>query len=357
MATMQQSGSEERAHNPVFARRRLRRRIVALSIITAVAGTAILFATSGGEQATTRSVLATLRVPGDPNAIVAGSDALWAALNAGSGNGGGKLVRLNLATGTIERTRKIDGFLTGSAIRVGDSIWIGSNGDSTDTKPGALLKLDWRSGAIVARVPFDRPVFGMAYGGGAVWVIVGRAPATIVRIDPASGRVNGMPIQIDSNRVIGLAFGEGALWATAYENGVLVRIGPKDGSVRRIRLGGSPVGLTVEAGAVWVALRANGTLVRVDAKTMQIIGKPIATGGLSTWVTAVAGSVWVSNQADGTVVRVDEKAGSRTGAPIGIAPSSVNGDPPAAHALSVTGNSLWVASMSQQTVSRIDTSR
>jgi len=357
MATMQQSGSEHGSASSVSARRRLRVWIVAISVVAAIAGTAILFATSGSEQTTTRSVVATLRVPGEPNAIVAGSDAVWAALNVGSGNGGGKLVRLNLATGTIEKTIMIGGFLGGSAVRVGDGLWVERNGDSTDTKPGALLKLDWRSGATVARIPFDHPVFGMVYGNGALWVIVGRAPATIVRIDPANGRVAGKPIQIDSNRVIGLAFGEGALWATAYESGALVRIGPNDGSLRRISLGGSPVGVAVAGGAVWVALRPNGSLVRVDAKTMRIVGKPIATGGLSTWVAAVAGSVWVSNQADGTVVRVDAKTGSLIGAPIGIAPSVNNGDPPAAHALSVTANSLWVASMSQQTVSRIDTSR
>lgn len=269
---------------------------------------------------------------------------------------GGKLVRLNLATGRIERTLRINGFLGGSAIRVGDGVWVESNGDATDTKPGTLLEVGWRSGAIVDRIRFAHPVFGMASGDGALWVIVGRAPATIVRIDPASG-VPGKPIRIDSHRVIGLAFGEGAVWATAYENGALIRIDPTDGSLRRISVGSDPVGLTVSHGAVWVTLRADGSLVRVDAKTMRIVGNPIHTGGLSTWVAPVAGSVWVSNQGDGTVVRIDAKTGTAIGTPVQIAPPSSPGDPPAAHALSGAATSLWVASVSQQTVSRIDTSR
>ena len=357
MATMQQSGSAEEAPlSRLSGRHRFRLVIITLSVIAAVTGAAILFTTSGSKQATTQSVAVTLRVPGAPNAIVAGPDVLWAALNIGNGTSGGRLVRLNLATGAIERTLRIKGFLGGSAIRLGDSIWIESNPDATDTQPGAVLKVNSRSGAIAARIPFDRPVFGMAAGDGALWVIVGRAPATIVRIDPASG-IAGRPVRIDSNRVIGLAFGDGALWATAYENGMLVRIDPNNSSLRRINVGTDPVGVAVAQGSVWVALRADGSLVRVEAKTMRIAGNPIHTGGLSTWVAAVAGSVWVSNQADGTVVRVNAKTGATIGAPIRIAPASTTGTPPAAHALSVTANSLWVASMSQQTVSRIDPSR
>jgi virginiamycin B lyase len=356
MATMQQPGSAEPPLSSLSGRRRVRLAIVALSVIAAVAGAAILFANSVSKKATAQSVAATLRVPGEPNAIVAGPDALWAALNVGGAKVGGKLVRLNLATGAIERTLQINGVLGGFAIRVGDSIWVESNGDLTDTKPGALLKVNSRSGTIARRIQFDHPVFGMAFGDGALWVIVGRAPATVVRIDPVSG-VPGKPMRVDSHRVIGLAFGEGALWATAYENGMLVRIDPSNGSLRRINVGSDPVGLTVAQGAVWVALRAAGSLVRVDAKTMRIVGNPIPTGGLSTWVATVAGSVWVSNQADGTVVRIDAKTGTTIGTPIQIAPQSATGVPPAAHALSVTGNSLWVASMSQQTVSRVDPSR
>jgi hypothetical protein len=356
MATMQQPRSAEGPPSTLSGRHRVRRAIVALSVVAAVAGGAIVFATSGAKKATTRSVAATLRVPGAPNAIVAGPDALWAALNVGGGTVGGKLVRLNLATGRIELIRRVNGFLGGFAIRIGDGVWVESNGDATDTKPGTLLKVGWRSGAIMERIRFRRPVFGMASGDGALWVIVGRAPATVVRIDPGSG-VAGKPIRIDPNRAIGLAFGEGAVWATAYESGALIRIDPADGSLRRINVGSDPVGVTVSHGAVWVTLRADGSLIRVDAKTMRTVGSPIHTGGLSTWVAPLAGSVWVSNQADGTVVRIDAKTGTAVGTPVQVAPPSSNGDPPAAHALSGVATSLWVASMSQQTVSRIDASR
>lgn len=356
MATVEQAGGAERSAGSASRRNRLRWAVVALSIVVAVGGVAILLTRGGGKHATTNSVVATLRVPGSPNAIVAGSDALWAGLNAADGTPGAALVRLNLATGAVERTVKVGGVLGGFAIRVGGGVWVARSADGTDTKPGTVVELDWLTGAIRRRVAFAHPVFGMVYGAGSVWAVVGLAPATLVRIDPSQGKVVGKPVRIDANRVIGLAFGAGALWATGFEDGVLIRIDPAGGRLRMVPVGSEPVGLVVAHGGVWVALRASDSVVRVDATTMRV-GKPIHVGGLPTWAASVAGSIWVANQAAGTVTRLDAKSGARIGTAIRVAPSSTNGNPPAAHALSVAGNSLWVASMSQQTVSRIDPSR
>lgn len=355
MTEMQQPGSSEGSFERTSGRHRLRIVVVVLSVGAAIAGAATLLAHSSGKQTTTQSVVATLRVPGDPNAITAGPDALWAALALGQHVGGGKLVRINLATGAIEKTLTVNGVLGGSAVRVADSFWVGTSPDATDTKPGTLLELNWRTGAVEHKIHFNRPVFLMVYGDGKLWAVVGRSPATIVGIDPATAHVVGEPIRINRSRVIGLAFGEGAIWATGFENGALIRIDPNDGSLKTMTIGGNPVGLTVANGSVWVTLRSDGTLARVDAKTMRPIGRPIHTGNLPTWVAALAGSVWVANQADGTVVRINAKTGAKIGAPIRIAPPSP--DSAAAHALSATLNSLWVASMSQHTVSRIDPSR
>ncbi len=76
-------------------------------------------------------------------------------------------------------------------MRLGDSLWAGSSSDWLDTKPGEYLQVDWRTGAIKGRVRFDRPIFGLAYGAGSLWFVVGRMPATLVRVDPVTRRPLG----------------------------------------------------------------------------------------------------------------------------------------------------------------------
>jgi len=354
MTAMQESAPRPAPRRSPLATGRARLAIAAVSIVAAIVGVVLAFTLTGSKDTTADSVVATLRVPGMPNAIVAGSDALWVGLTYGPDQPRGKLVRLDLATGSVQKTVNIEGIPTAS-IRVGDSLWQSQSADGLDTEPGEFTELDWNTGEILGRLTFDRPVFGLAGGDGSLWLVVGRTPATVVRVDPATRQVIGKPITVSQNRVIGLAFGEGAVWATAFEDGMLVRVDPKSGRVDTVKVGDDPVGVVVADGLVWVANRGGGTVTRVDAKTMQIVGDPIDVGNLPTWIGAVAGSVWVANQADGTVIRIDEETGKKVGPPIRIAPPAENDA--AAHAVSVAGGSLWVTSLTEQTVSRIDPSR
>ncbi len=119
-----------------------------------------------------------------------------------------------------------------------------------------------------------------------------------------------------------------------------------------MKVGDGPVGAVVAGGWVWVANRASGTVSRIDPQTMREDGHSIHVGSLPTWIAAVAGSVWVSSQADGTVTRIDETTGKTIGSPARIAaPSS---DDAAAHVMSVADGSLWVASATERSVSRIN---
>jgi len=356
MTAMQQPEPAKHTPRTGFGTRRLRLAVAAVSIAAAAIGVALVFTRSDHGTTSTSSVAATLRVPGLPNAVAAGPDALWVASSYGPDRPVGTLVRIRLSTGAAQKTISIAG-VPGSAVRVGDSLWVGHNGDWNDTKPGELTEIDWNSGQILSRLPFDRPIFGLASGAGSLWVVVGRAPATLVRIDLATKHVIGRPVPIDDNRVIGLAYGEGAVWATAFENGALIRFDTASGHVDRVRVGANPVGVVVSNGLAWVANRASGTVVRVDPKTLRLVGNPVHAGEYPTWIAAAGTSVWVSNQADGTVTRIDSSTGETSGSPIRIA-GPANGDLPAANALAADRDvSLWVTSMTEQTVSRIDPSR
>ncbi len=357
MTTLHEPASGEGTPKRMTNGHRLRLGIIAISVVAAVAGAALVFGNSSSKKTTTQSVVATLRVPGLPNAVAAGPDALWAGLNEGPNQTRGRLVRLDLATGAIRKSVTLPGVLV-AGLHSGSSLWIESAGDSTDRKPGELDQLDWRSGTMRHRFRFDRPVFGFAPGAGSMWLVVGREPATLVRIDPAAGRVLGKPIVIDRNRVIGLAYGAGAVWAAGYESGTLIRVDAATGDLRRLNVGDTPVGIAVAGESVWVATRGKGTMTRVDPTTMRVLGTT-QVGGNPTFVATSAGSVWVANQADGTVTRIDERTGETVGDPIRVAPKAPAGNPDAAAVLSfaASGDSLWVTSLTQRTISRIDPNR
>ena len=165
----------------------------------------------GQEETTTKNVTATLRVEGEPNGVAAGPKALWVALNEGAPALNGRLDRINLATGAVEKSIPMRGVLSETR-RLGTSVWTERLGDM-DTKPGALLALDWRTGKVQRRISFDDTPFGYDFGAGSLWVVVGRNPATLVRLDPTTGKQVGRKIVLSTQRVIGLAFGAGAVWA------------------------------------------------------------------------------------------------------------------------------------------------
>lgn len=89
----------------------------------------------------------------------------------------------------------------------------------------------------------------------------------------------------------------------------------------------------------------------------------IDVGENPTFLAATAGSVWVANQTDGTVTRIDAETGKTLGEPIRVAPKPPSGNSDeagggaAAYSLAATGDSLWVTSLTQRTVSRIDPTR
>ena len=261
-------------------------------------------------------------------------------------------MRLDLATGAVRKTVAIKG-IASFTIRAGNSLWVGANGDWFDKTAGTFREFDWKTGAVKNIIPFAHPVFGAAYGGGSLWFVVGRAPATLVEVDAATSRVIGKPIRLDRARVIGLAFGAGAVWATGFEDGRLIRVDAKTRRVTTARVGEGPVGVVVAGGRVWVANRSSGTVSRIDPNTMREDGDQIHVGTSPTWITSAAGSIWVSNQSDGTVSRIDEKTGETVGSPVRIAAPANDA---AAHVMSAAGESLWVVSATERTLSRIDPS-
>ena len=356
METVHQS-TEVQQQPALFGTKRARLVVAALAAVLVAVGIALVFTLGGTSKTSTESVVATLRVPGHPGWVTAGEDAMWVSLNCDVGGPCQTrgFVRIDLATGAVEKTVALPGepsFTT----RAGDAL-IASYFPSGFDKRGEVLRLDWQTGEILARRSFPFGPGELVYGGGALWLahFQRSAAAAVQQFDPTTLEPVGDPFPISGHMSVGLAYGDGMLWASASDDGELVRINPDTGATTRVAVGRFPVGIVLTGGSVWVANRESGTVSRVNPQTMQTIGDPIDTGGNSTWIAAASGSVWVASQDDGTVTRIDATTGKKVGSPIRVAkPSSTNA---AAHAMSVTNDSIWVTSLTEDTVSRIDPTR
>jgi streptogramin lyase len=218
-----------------------------------------------------------------------------------------------------------------------ESVWVLSD--------QALLRVDPAINDVVATVPLP-PAIGagrwshLEVGPNAVFVCSCGSPGSVVRVDPATSSV----VTVQRNPIWGTAYGEGALWAiTGWEQNTIERIDPKTNAVESIPLGrlGETSGwryrMAVAEGTTW--LLAPASLWRVDSTTGRFLGSvplPHSEGGS---IATGGGAVWIANS-EGVVLRVDadSQAVAKT-IPLGPLVYPVeSGD-----ALAVGEGSVWVA--------------
>jgi DNA-binding SARP family transcriptional activator/ABC-type oligopeptide transport system substrate-binding subunit len=140
---------------------------------------------------------------------------------------------------------------------------------------------------------------GVAVGGGSVWVSRDVGPGQVVRLDPATGRVQHRFDNLSPHDQ--LAFGDGSLWV-ADESG----------------------------------------MARIDAKTNLVTH----VGGIqgNTWVVAGGGYGWTSDSHKGVVYKVNRAGEIADTYNVGIGASW----------MSYTGGELWVAAIDEGTVTGIN---
>jgi hypothetical protein len=348
MATMQQPGAEDRVGVRLDSRP-VRLALVVLTVVVAAVGAAVVFTQSHTRKTTTAGISETLRFSGGPDPVVAGADALWVGINPALDRGlqtqaFGSLERVSLS-GAVERKLRIPGFVGPAALHLGNVLWINRNSDPMGAKPGELDKLDWSTGRLLARLPFERGVSDLTYGDGSLWVTVGSSPATLVRVNPATVRPIGKPIAVAPRRAFGSAFGSAAVWETGFDDGSLARVDAATGRLERIKLGGAAVGVVVSGGSVWIAVRDRGVVIRVDPRTLRVL-HTTKVGKNPAYLAAAGGLIWVANQTDGTVTRIDARTGQTIGLPIRITPDDASN-------LAAAGSSVWVTSQKHSSATRI----
>jgi hypothetical protein len=320
---------------------------VVASLGVAIVGSVLLVMRDSGAKTTTLGVTATLHVSGHPAAVSAGPDALWVALSRDSPEPAGdpRLLRVDLATRSPARPVYIGGEIS-HLTRVGDHLIASVQHPSG---AGQLGVLEWRTGIVLVRHWFDRPVDQTVFRAGDLWAL--ERPGTLLRLDSGTLEQTSAPLALSRGRILGLASASDYLWATAADAGKVLRIDPVTREIRSTHVGGAPIGIVVTGGKVWFADQERGTVVRLDPRSLRQVGEPIGVGEKPSRLVAAAGSVFVTHEDNGTLTRIDVQSGKTEGLPIRIAAPTVDSPAPS---VAAAGQSFWIASFAAKTVDRVD---
>jgi DNA-binding beta-propeller fold protein YncE len=213
-------------------------------------------------DARTGRVTATVRVPGwHVLRVAAGARRVWAAAAFGSGRG--RIVAVDARSARIVRSVRLQGGVAPIDVAVAAGrVWAATR--------GTVVPIDPHSGRVGSARATGSPIRLVA-AFGSVWVADG-AERTLVRLDARSGRVlarvplRGWPWQ--------LAVGGGAVWAGLFDRRAVVRVDPATN-----RVAGPPLvvpgrerridALAISGGTIWVA-NSYGRVFRLDARGRQV---------------------------------------------------------------------------------------
>jgi virginiamycin B lyase len=146
---------------------------------------------------------------------------------------------------------------------------------------------------------------------------------------------------------------DGTVWYTGQRAGVLGRLDPKTGDIKRVPLGegSAPHGVIVGPdGAAWVTDSGLNAIVRVDAKTLEVKRWPLPKGregaNLNTAAFDGKGRIWFTGQ-EGIYGRLDPETGAMQvwDAPRGRGPYGITATP---------AGDIWFVSLAGSYLARPD---
>jgi streptogramin lyase len=176
----------------------------------------------------------------------------------------------------------------------GGSVWVGGLGS------GDVIRVDPSNGKVVKRVTVGARIFNLASAPGAVWA-VDNALSSAVRIDTSTGKVtNRVPVGFQPYDV---EWGFGSAWVANAGDGTVWRI-TNGKVVKKIKVGAEPNGLTAYRGSLWVTDHTLGKIVRIDPAGNRITGTVKLPG--ADWITGLGDSLYVSQETN-VVSRVSLK--------------------------------------------------
>jgi streptogramin lyase len=293
---------------------------------------------------TRRAVLgATIRIPSGAVDVAVGRGAIWVS-------GFGRMTRLDPGTDRVVATVRTPGTEDYSHVAVGlGAVWVTSDG-------GTLYRIDSNRNRVVATIPVGGPIVGVATGAGYVWVTrPTEGIGELIRVDPATNRVTGAPIDAGPGPIAAL-YGFGALWVTNSSPSSVVRVDPSTGTVSTMGFTGR---LAAGFGSLWASsddsvVRADPTTGHPTATVRVPRAQAVAVGGGRVWVLASAKSssptLFYPVKNTAALWEIDPMNNRLVGRPLRLAALQPL-------ALAVGGRAVWVADYDSGTITRFDLMR
>jgi YVTN family beta-propeller protein len=177
--------------------------------------------------------------------------------------------------------------------------------------------------------------------------------ASVVRVDPTSGRVKAVvPVGVDP---LQLAVAARHVWTMEFGDGTLSRIDPESNKRTAVDIG-QAAGMASDGNDIWVAANGN-TLVRLDGESgerervLELAKRPLFELRDAGFLILGAGSIWLTipvlgnNFADQKLWRVDQRTGAVTArAPLLANPVSLAAD----------SRYVWIANIDGGKVTPVD---
>jgi streptogramin lyase len=238
----------------------------------------------------------------EPRALALGFGSVWVADYRDT-----TVMRLDRRTGDAA-TIPVGGHPTGIVAADG-AVWVW-------TLEGLLVRVDprfdERTGSI--RLPAQGDHLGVssggiAAGGGFVWVTA--PPTTGVRVEPANPRRH-VRLVLPAGASGPIAYADGRAWIAG--SGEVVPVDAQSLAAGPGLPVGDAHGVVFADGALWVVSGGPGHVGGVDQALRRVnvesrlIDYLFRVGGNPAAVTAAAGSIWAASRSDGTLSRIDPRA-------------------------------------------------
>jgi YVTN family beta-propeller protein len=201
-------------------------------------------------------------------------------------------------------------------------VWRAGEAAPPTPRLNTVVRIDPKTNEVTDVVPVQKLPYGIAFGGGTVWVY-NHASGTLSEIDATAATVRRtVPLQTVSQVI--LPYGP---FLTADDDGAWIagsRLADGRGFVTNVRTGGrgkyvypvevDPTALDVGEGAVWVlgARKGRHQLLRLDPTTGRITGRKTFGRSVES-LTAGLGSVWVLASQPGLLYEIDPRTLRTTG--------------------------------------------
>ncbi len=213
--------------------------------------------------------------------------------------GAHSLVRVDAGTGKVQAKIPVGPADSEGGITVGaGSVWMASD------KKGVLARIDPGTNKVVAEVEIPSGSFAPAFSEGAVW-ITSTDHNLLTRVDPQSNKVvSSIPVGPQPRF---LTVGAGSVWTLNQGDGTISRVDTQTNKlVASIPAGipGTGGEIAFGEGAVW-ATAIQIPITRIDPASNAVVQQWFGTGGDS--IRIGHGSIWLTDLFHGKVWRLDPK--------------------------------------------------